>query len=175
MGKRPGNWADRLAELCGSSALAGGLGASAWLVAPLTTFSPVALVGLAASLGGLVGWLIVHAAPAKPAKQSLPLFEIDSLADLTCDPPRFDELLLLEEGASPAETSRVVQLFGPASTETPGALQARIAAHLGDTSRAFVPVSDEPQAMCAGSPHMPDASEALHAALAEIRRSLATR
>ena len=68
------------------------------------------------------------------------------------------ELLLDDVLAELAPDSRVVRLFDRAAMPTPGELQARIDRHLD--SRGQVP---RPQ---------PDASVALHDALADLRRSL---
>jgi hypothetical protein len=74
-------------------------------------------------------------------------------ADRLDDPP----LMLEDVLASVEPDSRVVQLFDPAAMPTPGQLKARIDRHLDG-----------------GTPHFPspDASEALFAALADLRRSL---
>lgn len=68
-----------------------------------------------------------------------------------------DELILDDILAKLGPNSRVVRLFDPAAMPTPGQLNARIERHLraeeGDTTPT-------------------DASEALHQALAELRRSL---
>lgn len=66
-----------------------------------------------------------------------------------------DELVLDDVLAQLGEGSRVVRLFDASGMPTPGQLRARIDRHLGQAA----PVS-------------PDASAALHEALAELRRSL---
>jgi len=68
------------------------------------------------------------------------------------------ELLLDDVLAQLGPDSRVVRLFDAAAMPTPGELRARIDRHL-DSSNARP------------APH-PDASQALHDALAELRRSL---
>lgn len=171
MGQRAGNWADRVAELCGAAALAGGGGASAWLCAPHAG----ALAAGAAALGGLVGWAIVRAAPgAAGASRAMPEFRLDPMTDVVVEKLPVSALLL-DDTAEPPEVSRVVQLFGPPVADTPGALQARIAEHLGDPAREIARSDGEPPAVWNGSPAIPDASDALHAALDEIRRSLRAR
>lgn len=107
--------------------------------------------------------------PAKPRYQ-VPIFDLREI-----EPTAIDELLLMDADAlSEAEPggeplvlddilpeigpeARVVRLFDPAAMPTPGELQQRIDRHL-DTGRA------------AGA--SADASQALHEALAELRRSL---
>lgn len=172
MGQRAGNWADRVAELCGAAALAGGVGASAWLSAPHAGLASSALAGGAAALGGLVGWAIVRAAPgAADAPREMPDFHLDPMTDVVVEQPSLSSSLL-DDAAEPPVPSRVVQLFDPPAADTPGALQARIAAHLGDPAREITHSDGEPPAVWNGSPAIPDASDALHAALDEIRRSL---
>jgi hypothetical protein len=69
-----------------------------------------------------------------------------------------DEPLVLDDIlADLGPDSRVVRLFDPAAMPTPGQLNARIARHL---DRDAAPVASH------------DASQALHDALAELRRSL---
>ena len=67
------------------------------------------------------------------------------------------ELLLDDILAELAPDARVVRLFDVNAMPTPGELQASIDRHLKTCSSGFTP---------------PDASEALHQALAELRRSL---
>src|SRR4051812_7491606 len=71
--------------------------------------------------------------------------------------PEAEELLLDDVLAELNPDSRVVRLFDAAAMPTPGELRARIDRHL-DSGRA--------------SAAPPDASEALHEALAELRRSI---
>ena len=77
------------------------------------------------------------------------------------------ELLLDAQLTDRAVGSRVVQLFEPPFT--PGALQARIEWHLGEASRQSA--GRVPTAR-GHAQDIPDASDALHAALNEIRQSL---
>ncbi len=72
-----------------------------------------------------------------------------------------DELLLDDPVVTVASESRVVQLFKPEPLPEPGELAARIGVFL-----------DSRQAPALPEPVQPDASAALHAALADIRRSL---
>ena len=77
--------------------------------------------------------------------------------DAGAPPTADDELVLDDVLAEIEDNSRVVRLFDAAAMPTPGQLQARIDRHLNGTN-----------------PHTAstDASEALHQALAELRRSL---
>jgi hypothetical protein len=86
------------------------------------------------------------------------LHPLDEL--LLTDADRFDpsQPLVLEDVLTAIDSeARVVRLFDRTAMPTPGELQSRIANHLGQT-----PVEETP----------PDASQALSAALAELRRSL---
>jgi hypothetical protein len=171
MGNRAGQWADRVAELGGGAALAGGGGAAAWLIAPLAGVAPVVLASAVAAAGGLLGWAIVRAAPGAKIPRSMPYFHLDPVADLVADELAMS-LLLLDEAEGQAEPSRVVQLFDPPAADTPGAMQERIAAYLGDSVFLAALPSGGPPAPWNGSPAIRDASDALHAALDEIRLSL---
>lgn len=74
------------------------------------------------------------------------------------DPDPSPELLLDDVLAQLGPDSRVVRLFDPAAMPTPGELRARIDRHLDSSVARTAPP--------------PDASQALHDALAELRRSL---
>lgn len=82
-------------------------------------------------------------------------------ADRVQAAPHTDELLLDDIVAELSPDSRVVRLFDPAAFRMPGQLNDRIVAHLRHS---------RPQA--AAPDHGPDASDALHQALNELRRSL---
>lgn len=146
----------------------------------------VGLLGLAvASAMGILGWPIAAAAcgggaasllggvalrAVRPDAQDFRLAqfavpEIETVDELVLtDADRLhpdvagpDELLLDDILVQLQPDSRVVRLFDAAAMPTPGQLKARIDRHLGDG------------ATTAG---LADASEALHEALAELRRSL---
>ncbi len=76
-------------------------------------------------------------------------------ADQLVEEPVSDELVLDDVLGKLGEDARVVRLFDPSAMPTPGQLKARIDRHLGQTQ-----------------PAAPDASAALHDALAELRLSL---
>jgi hypothetical protein len=80
------------------------------------------------------------------------LSEADRLKPAASEPLVLDDIL-----AEIGPDSRVVRLFDRRSMPTPGQLQSRIDGHLRQAG---------------GSPSVPDASEALSNALAELRRSL---
>ena len=150
------HWSDGLAELLGAAALGLGASVSASLVALRSGFA-VAPVSVGAAAAGLaVGWVLMRAVPADEAVLALPEFEVGSL-QLAQEP----EALLLDDSlAGPTPGSRVVQLFAPEAMPTPGQLRASIDRHLGEGEDA------------AAAPISADATDALHAALDEIRRSL---
>jgi hypothetical protein len=90
----------------------------------------------------------------------VPLDPLDELLLTDADrlvEPSSDELLLDDVLAELGPDSRVVRLFDPASMPTPGELRARIDRHLTAGGGAAAPA---------------DASQALHDALAELRRAL---
>ena len=138
-------------------------------IGPITDFRGM---GAAASVAAIVAYpaaqLLLRILEGSPKPFRQPVFDI-----LKIEPVGIEELLLTEsDRLQPAEESalelddilveiapdsRVVQLFDPSAMPTPGQLKARIDRHLdGGTSH---------------SPS-PDASEALFAALADLRRSL---
>lgn len=126
----------------------------------------LALGGGIAALTYVLSFRILDAVQPEARKLPIAVFDISEIEAV--EPP---ELLLTEryQAARPvtdeeplvlddilgelAPDSRVVRLFDPAAMPTPGQLNARIERHL---------VGDGP----------PDASQALHDALAELRRSL---
>ncbi|HEX6741344.1 MAG TPA: hypothetical protein VF079_06065 [Sphingomicrobium sp.] len=93
--------------------------------------------------------------PLPEPEDELLLTEVTEL--LLTEEDRLDvQVLALEDiRANVEQNSRVVRLFDPAAMPTPGELNEKIERHLGG-----------PSAACA------DASQALHDALAELRRSL---
>jgi hypothetical protein len=86
------------------------------------------------------------------------IVEPDELLLTDFDRLRPDELMLDDILAELGPDSRVVRLFDPNAIPTPGQLNDRIARHIREGSSP--------------APAPPDASQALHDALAELRRSL---
>lgn len=158
-------WAERLAELVGAVALAVGAGLSAGPLATRLDLMAVP-IGLAAALfGGAIGWLVMRAVPSPVVAMPIAAFAVQEIAptDITVEPAVLlgTEAMLLDDAlAAPTADSRVVALFAPDRQPTAGDMQQRIERHL-DLNR------DSPLAE-----KFPDATEALHAALAEIRRTL---
>ncbi len=94
--------------------------------------------------------LVLTDADRLPAQDELVLTDADRfLAE--------DELMLEDVLREPMKNSRVVRLFDPSAMPTPGQLHARINRHLAGSGAPTAP---------------PDASQALHQALADLRRSL---
>ena len=172
---------DRIAELTGAAALACGLGGSAWLLAPVLGFSSAASAAAAAAIGAFIGGGAVRAAPGNGARQALPSFDVTPIETLESGPDEECELLLEDKVATPPGDTQFVRLFVVDNSPTAGQLQARIDAHLRDQSSrdpkaAPTPWDGSPAIPPAIPPVIPpvipDASDALHAALADIRRSL---
>lgn len=160
---------DWLVELAGAWALAMAGGYAAWKAAPSFDWP-----GAAAMTGGgfgsfALGMLAMRAVPPEPRTLVLATFDVEALpsAEPSQDEPLLldilyeDPLLLDDPLVEPNKQSRVVQLFESPPVPTPGQLKDRIDRHL---------------AGAAGPPPLPmppaDASRALYAALADLRRSL---
>lgn len=170
---------DRLAEISGAIALAVGGGGSAFVAAPLVdlhglglTSSGTATVAAAAAglAGGLIGWFLVRIVPGHPPA-TFAAFElapvapdfVDEEMDPFVAPAEAEEPLLLDDALVETDPdSRVVQLFAVSQAPTAGELQARIDRHL----------HHRPAASWDGPRAVPDATEALHNALDDLRRSL---
>jgi hypothetical protein len=164
---------DRIAELTGAAALACGLGGSAWLLAPVLGFSSAASAAAAAAIGAFIGGGAVRAAPGNGARQALPSFDVTPIETLESGPDEEGELLLEDKVATPPGDTQFVRLFVVDNSPTAGQLQARIEAHLRDQSSRDPKAAPTPwDGSPAIPPVIPDASDALHAALADIRRSL---
>jgi hypothetical protein len=181
---------DWLVELGGAAALAAAAGYAALKGAPSLGFAaPMAMTaaGFTGFASGAVAMRLVSPAPRRlpigdfavpevePAEQ-LPLLLLDVvfeepllLKDLACEEPLMledlaedDRALLLVDALGKAEPeSRVVQLFADQPMPTPGQLRERIDRHLAGAPRHPSPTIAAP-----------DASQALYAALNELKRSL---
>ena len=166
--------AQRLETAAGTGAaasLAAAVGFAAYQI--MLTFWALPVSAAAAGASALLafpvacGLLRVLEGQPKPFSQpdfDLPAIEVTVVEELVLtdadklQPPQTDDALELDDVlVEIGQDSRVVQLFDPSAMPTPGQLQARIDHHLrGGTSH---------------SPP-PDASDALFAALADLRRSL---
>lgn len=146
---------DLMVELAGPTALSGAVGWAAWSLA-----TPLAAVAGAVATW-TIGYGLIRRVGSNRDRPLLAAFDPVLIHDAADGD---SELLLDDPLADPPLNSRVVRLFADAEP-TPGDLVARIADFLGD------PVRTEPTTGEARRP-TDDASEALHAALANIRASL---
>ena len=158
-------------------------------LAPAFGLSPQAASVAAGSTCFALGMLVMRTAPSRPAEHVLADFAVVAvgsdelllntpvepdellldapveeplLLDTPYEEPAVDDVLLREDALPrPDPASRVVQLFSSQTMPTQGQLRERIDRHL----------AGEPQRPKVARP-VPDASEALYAALDELRRSL---
>jgi hypothetical protein len=155
---------DRLAAALFAAASA--FAAHAWL--RVGAGPPLLAAGTAAA--GLLAFylclrMLSAVQPAQP-RLPVPIFDVRevepfdetaaALADSAEPPPAGEEPLLLDDILAGIEPdSRVVRLFDPAAMPTAGELQSRIDRHLDGSAERNA-----------------DAAQALHDALAELRRSI---
>jgi hypothetical protein len=169
---------DWLAETAGATALALAAGYAGMKAAPLGAAAPsMALIAAAAFA---IGLLVMRRVPGSERRFALPDYGLvpldakDRLDELLLDRPVEETLLLtemvvdapllLDDPLLEAEPgSRVVQLFASPAMPTPGQLRDRIERHLATGAMHVVREFEGPA---------PDASDALYAALSELRRSL---
>jgi len=162
--------AEGAVDAAAASSLAAALAFVAFRLAP-GAFAPASAAAVAAFAFVLCRKALARVGAGRE-RYSVPVFDIRDFEPFEAG--ALDELLLTEADrlqpdanqdalvlddilADIAADSRVVQLFDPTAMPTPGQLQARVDRHLdGGTPR----------------PASPDASEALFAALADLRRSL---
>jgi hypothetical protein len=116
----------------------------------------IALLGLRSVASGDRGFSLAQFTPAELAFEQLDELLLTE-ADRVGSSGGADELVLDDILASLGEDSRVVRLFDASAMPTPGQLRARVDRHLGQTR---------------GPREAPDASAALHEALAQLRQSL---
>ncbi|MEO7813913.1 MAG: hypothetical protein ABIR87_00510 [Sphingomicrobium sp.] len=166
---------DWLVEVAGASAPALAASFAAAKLAPINGFAPATAALVAGGSVFAAAWTAMRMVPAEVQQLALADFAAVVLEDellldqpLAADELLLDEPLVAETAAvaelllddplpTPANDSRVVQLFADGRLPHPGQLKERIDRHLADGGKA-VP--------------MVDASDALSEALAELRRSL---
>ena len=147
---------ERIIELCGASALAAAAGFATWTLAPLALSSSSAAAAAAASVTFILAYTVLKRCGGHAPTIGLGAFELR-----TIEPQPEPEALLLDDIlASLGPDSRVVRMFAPDAIPTAGQLQARIDRHIASDGRDARGDRDD------------EAREALHAALADIRRSL---
>lgn len=101
------------------------------------------------------------------------VFDLSPIEQLVAAPASgADELLLTDPLDAPPEDSRVVRLFAPETLQVPGELAGRIDEWLDGARTRLAARRDRPSPGPGHGPGASPASAALHAALADIRRSL---
>nr|WP_294849274.1 hypothetical protein [uncultured Sphingomonas sp.] len=154
------HFVDRATEIVGSLIFAAAI---AWAAMHLWSVAVAAIVGVT-GLGGAF-WLLTATDRSPTPRQFFPsdlMFDDDGATEDAAE----DDILILDDALVQSPNSRVVRLFS-AEASNPAALVARIEDYLERDphrrSRGQEGRRDEP---------VPDASAALHAALANIRASL---
>jgi hypothetical protein len=173
---------DWLVELTGALAVGLAAGFAALKLAPSFEVAPAAAMIAAGSASFGLGLLAMSAVRPSPRSHNLPSLAVAPVGALSDEPLLLDvryeepialdavadalaetDVLLLDDPLAPVPDSRVVQLFANAVNLSPGQLKRRIDRHLAAGDRPDPVDDDRPSS---------DASEALYAALADLRRSL---
>ena len=160
---------DWLVEFGGAMAPALAAGFAADKLAPSLGLGVAGAMTVAASTSFALGFLAMRAVKPDVRPFSLANFAVEPVAPVAFEEPLlldtvYDEPLLLDDPLTEPETdSRVVQMFAHLPLPTPGQLKERIDRHLATGSMHVVHEFEGPA---------PDASDALYAALADLRRSL---
>lgn len=161
---------DWLVELGGALAPAAAAGFAALQLAPSFDAAPATAMVIG-SLGAFVlAYAVMRAVAAEPRQHGLAPFKVEQiglpeelLLDVRYEQPsdvESDNALLLDDPLGPPDAdSRVVRLFAPEKMPTAGQLLERIDRHLAEGPRP-------------DRESIPDATDALYQALAELRRSL---
>ncbi len=160
---------DGLAAWLIDGAAAGIAGAAVgWSVLVVVGQTEALVAGVAVLLAAMLGLRLVQ---PEPRRFKVPAFELPDVAvdaeilELT----ELEPLLLQDALPEPEPHSRVVQLFPRQAVPTAGELKARIDAHLERQPRHPLPPGTGGEVVS-----LPvDASAALRAAIADLRRSLA--
>jgi hypothetical protein len=152
-------------------ATAVGYAAYSWLITQVG--NPVLALesGAASAIALLLSYRLLSTVPRHVRRAPVPIFDVREIETMAPEPREEEPLDLVEIFEPAAEEpldledvlaqinsdARVVRLFDPAAMPTPGELRDRIDDHLDD-------VPDAAQSA--------DAAQALHDALAQLRRSL---
>lgn len=118
----------------------------------------VAETAMAAAAALLLGFGLLRRVGPRIPPAPVPIFDVRAIEPMPEAAPADEALLLDDVLAELGPDSRVVRLFDRAAMPSPGELKARIDRHLDGDRDADAPAGD--------------ASQALHDALAELRRSL---
>ena len=154
--------AERAVEAVAALTLGAAVGFGAFQLTPLAGAALWSVASLGAVASGWGALALLGGIGPVDHGDALPAFEPAAFDDLG-----EDELLLDDPIPALSTDSRIIRLFEreqPEPLPEPGELVLRIADYL-ETGRGARPPA-EPE------PALPDASAALHAALADIRRSL---
>lgn len=169
---------DWLAEFGGAAGFAVAIGFVAFKLAPSLGLVPALAMTGSGAVGFALGFLAMRMVDPESREHRLADFTVDAvvMAEQTLLLETvYEEPLLLEDlaGEEPLlldrpligspQDSRVVQLFADPPLPTPGQLSERIDRHLANGAMPVVHDRGGPA---------PDASDALYAALADLRRSL---
>lgn len=175
------NIGDRIADWTGAVSLGGAGAFAAFALTPAThyAFAP-AIGGVAAAMAmtliGLATMRQVHVkarafafAPAvfEPAEAEEELLLVDQVETAS---EAQDELLLDDQLETPGEESRVLRLFAPQTMDVPGEMVERIESWLADARQRRGGAANGTAS--GHGPASSPASASLHAALADIRRSI---
>lgn len=162
--KQPTNPFERVAEVCAALTLGGAVAFGVHHTAPLAGLALAGAVSLCAAAAVFAGLALLGRVDVASDPEGLS-FEPQDFACEAAESDGIEDELLLDDPVAPlAPQSRVVELFEPQQPEAlpePGEMVTRIADYLG-SGRSVAP----------SEPVRHDASAALHAALADIRRSL---
>ena len=170
---------DGIVDLSGAAALAVAAGFAALKGAPSFGLGAPMAMTAAGFAGFAVGALIMRSVNSAPRQLPIDVFVVGDIETVEQLPPLlldtvYEEPLLLEDLAEDEHAlllvdalqkaepdSRVVRLFAHQPMPTPGQLKERIDRHLAGAPRHPSPLMPAP-----------DASQALYAALNDLRRSL---
>jgi hypothetical protein len=145
---------EKAIDAAASALLAGAVGYAVYVFLALRVGeTAIALKSaLASVLAMIVGYRVLGAVRPRTGTMPVPVFDVRQIEPIEDNKPAEEPLPLDDILAELGSDSRVVRLFDPAAMPSPAELSARIDRHL--------------------DPAPADASEALHEALAELRRSL---
>jgi hypothetical protein len=152
---------DWLAELAGAAAPGLAAGYAALKLAPSLSVAPGLAVAVAASAASLLGLAAMRAVSPGSRDHALPGFALPSIVRDSAEPLLLDVVHAVRrtgDGAGVAPADEAILLLDDPLVADPDSRVVRLFAALPEQA-----VLAEP---------LPDASEALYAALAELRRSL---
>jgi hypothetical protein len=142
-----------------SALFAAAVGYAAYIYLMAHVGNPVLALesGAASAVALLLSYRVLSAVPPQVLRRRVPIFDVREIEQMPAESPAEEPLDLDDILAALQPDARVVRLFDPAAMPTAGELNERIDDHL----RA------QPDAA-----QSRDAAQALHEALAELRRSL---